>query len=291
MAFAPPTDEEKRAVKHLREVLDAEDPPAGHYFTDTALLRFHRGRKAVFEDVKRSLLRHVKWRKENDVEHITEHIHKFKQELDSGKMLVEGYDKEGRPCIFIHAHKHDKNNRDLEQLRLLIIYTMETILKRANPDEERILICFDLTGFRLSCMDYDLVKLLISTLEFNYPDTLSSSLIINSPFFFYACWAVIRPWLDPVTAAKVGFVDSDHLQNLITTSPPPRRVTAGSTTTTHSAGDNENNSTKVITSIDEISPEEFDSLFNQLHDPNAPKASTSSPQATTHKKKKRFWFF
>jgi hypothetical protein len=36
--------------------------------------------------------------------------------------------------------------------------------------------------------------------------------VINSPFLFSACWAIIRPWLDPVTAAKVGFVKKDDLK-------------------------------------------------------------------------------
>ncbi len=50
------------------------------------------------------------------------------------------------------------------------------------------------------CMypDYEVVQLLINILQFNYPETLESALIVDSPFLFYACWAVIRPWLGTV---------------------------------------------------------------------------------------------
>ena len=55
-------------------------------------------------------------------------------------------------------------------------------------------------------MDYDAVKLIVNILQYNYPETLSVGLILNAPMLFSACWAVIKPWLDPVTAAKCVFV-------------------------------------------------------------------------------------
>lgn len=57
-----------------------------------------------------------------------------------------------------------------------------------------------------ACMDYDAVKLIVNILQYNYPETLSVALILNAPMLFSACWAVIKPWLDPVTAAKCVFV-------------------------------------------------------------------------------------
>jgi CRAL/TRIO domain len=33
---------------------------------------------------------------------------------------------------------------------------------------------------------------------FNYPETLLTAYVVNAPFLFWACWAIIRPWLDPV---------------------------------------------------------------------------------------------
>ena len=75
----------------------------------------------------------------------------------------------------------------------------------------RLMISFDLSGFSLSCMDYEIVRLLIDILQYNYPETMNSALIVNSPFLFHACWAVIRPWLDPITASKVVFINQKQL--------------------------------------------------------------------------------
>ena len=103
----------------------------------------------------------------------------------------------------------------MDQMKSLIIYTLENVLRKTNPVEERIVICFDLSGFTYSCMDYDVLKLLINILQYNYPETLEVALVINSPMIFSACWAIIKPWLDPVTASKANFIKKDQLAKYI----------------------------------------------------------------------------
>ncbi len=213
MSFVPPSEAENEAVTRLKEKVITERPEAKDIFTDTAILRFYRGRKGDEEKAYRALLKHLDWRKEHNVNEIHEQTHLFENELNSGKIIVDGIDHHGRPAVFIFARKHNKNTRDIEQIKLLIIHTLETILKKAKPEEERIMICFDLSGFSYSCMDYEVVKLLVDILQYNYPDTLQGALIINSPFIFSACWAIIRPWLDPVTAAKAQFVNKEQLKD------------------------------------------------------------------------------
>ena len=103
----------------------------------------------------------------------------------------------------------------MEEVRNFIIYTIETALKSAKPDEEKITICFDLSNLALVNMDYEAVKMLINMLAFNYPEILYNALVVNAPFFFWACWAVIKPWIDPVTAAKVLFLKKSALSQYI----------------------------------------------------------------------------
>lgn len=213
MSFVPPNEEEIEAVNRLKERLVEDFPEGVGRFTDTAILRFYRGRKQDEEKAFKALQKHIEWRNEYDVDNIANHTDKFQHELHAGKFNVEYHDKHGNPTIYVFARKHDKNHRDVEELRLLIIYTLEMILKKGKPEEERMVIAFDLSGFTLACMDYEVLKMLINILQFNYPDTLHVALVINSPFLFSACWAVIRPWLDPVTAAKAMFVKKEQLKD------------------------------------------------------------------------------
>lgn len=299
MSFQPPNESELAGVQRLKDRLASEHPEWKGKFNHTTLLRFYRGRKAIDEDAFKALVKHAEWRVENDVDNIANEISKFQKEMDAGKFVVEGYDLTGRPTIFIYAKKHNKNDRDLDQMRLLIIYTMETVLKRTNPAEERMVICFDLTGFKLSCMDYDMVKLLIRILEFNYPETLSTSLIINAPFMFYACWAVIRPWLDPVTAAKISFINSDKIADYITFAPPVALVSSTATNNTVSSKNNVTSSSfKSTHSISrqshntQCSPEvkeHFDATFDQCLGEQKPHALLVKTVPPPKKKKGYFY--
>ena len=63
------------------------------------------------------------------------------------------------------------------------------------------LSCFQ--GFSLNNMDYGFVTQLIWLLSRRYPERLGKCLIINSPFIFTGCWALIRLWLVQSLSQKV----------------------------------------------------------------------------------------
>jgi len=184
------------------------------------------------------LKKHVEWREEFHVDALLAgNTSSFAREMQQDKVLVTGHDKLGRPIMTILVRKHDKNNRNLEELRSYIIYTLESAMRRTKPEDEKLVLLFDLTKFGLGSMDYDAVKvracmlprwiglalrgahltaasplssllsiafgqMIVNILQYNYPETLSVALIVGAPMLFSACWAIIKPWLDPVTAAK-----------------------------------------------------------------------------------------
>ena len=119
------------------------------------------------------------------------------------------------PFIFILLFRHNKDDRDIAELENYIIYLLEEAVKKSVPTEQRINVIFDLTGFSFQCMDYEAVKLLVSILQTQYPEILGIAYVVNAPWVFNACWAIIRLWLDPVTQAKVSFVDDDHIREIM----------------------------------------------------------------------------
>lgn len=53
-------------------------------------------------------------------------------------------------------------------------------------------------------------------LRFGLILTLSASFILyNRPWIFNGCWYIIKPWIDPVTASKVTFVNEKELKQII----------------------------------------------------------------------------
>merc|ERR1712137_288245 len=79
----------------------------------------------------------------------------------------------------------------------------------------RSYIVFDLGGFSLRNMDYQFMKFMIHMLQNYYPDTLGVALVLNSPWLFSGCWAILKRWIDPVSQKKVQFVNLEQLQEYI----------------------------------------------------------------------------
>jgi hypothetical protein len=213
MSFVPPTIEETIAVDALKAKVLTEYPDlaTNPNFSSTTVLRFYRGHKGNEESALRGLLRYINWRIEEDVDNIENRKSEFNTELEKGKCILGNFDLNGRPANFCYAHRHNANDRDITEIRKLTIWVLETLRKSAKPDEERFVIAFDLGRFSMQCMDYEAVKQLIQILQSHYPDTLESLYILDAPFLFSACWAIIKMWIDPVTANKVQFIKRSDL--------------------------------------------------------------------------------
>lgn len=48
-----------------------------------------------------------------------------------------------------------------------------------------------------------------------YPETMGKFFIINAPWTFSAVWAVIKPWLDEVTVAKIDILSGNYKDSLL----------------------------------------------------------------------------
>lgn len=214
MPFISPSAEELTIVQGLRQKLEGiSDIVLSPRITDICILRFYRGCKGNEEKAFEELIRHAKWRQEFHADDIDEYMARFQSQLDKRLSILSHRDKEGRPCLFTFVHRHDASDRDLDDMILFIVYSLEYLVRNAKPDEETFTVFFDLSRFSMRCMDFEVVKHLIQILQTNYPDTLEKLLVIDAPFIFSACWAIIKHWIDPVTAHKVVFIKKAQISD------------------------------------------------------------------------------
>jgi CRAL/TRIO domain len=164
MPLTHDSQEERAAFLEIKS-LCANDQ-VKYNLSDVTLLRFLRGRKHDVEAAGKAIVRHCKWRTDESVATITEE--EIKKELSIGKLQVHGTDKLGRPVFYIFAQRHNKDDRDIVEMKKYIIYSLEKALCRTLPTEEKIIIVFDLTNFSLRCMDYEVLKMLIDILGNHY---------------------------------------------------------------------------------------------------------------------------
>lgn len=220
MPFEEPTPEELAAVAELSSQIATEQIQCN--LTHTGILRFYRGRKRVMEDAYRAIVRHAQWRLENKVDDYK--TFEISNEVQKKKACTGSFDRDGRPVVFVLVRRHRTSDRDLEELHRFIISTIEDTISNTKPHEQRMVLVFDLANFMFDSMDYDAVKILISVLGYNYPESLEVVHIINEPWIFKACWAIIRGWLDPVTASKVNFIPQAQLIEYIEESQIPEEI-------------------------------------------------------------------
>ena len=130
-----------------------------------------------------------------------------------------GFTRAGNPILVIRARlwKPSAYESDIEYLRM-IVYFAETAARSMGKGVERFTLLFDMKGFNsemaspraLACLHH-----LVTLTQNMYPEHLASALLFNVPFVFRAVWAIVRPWIDPVTAAKVFFLGSDYQAELL----------------------------------------------------------------------------
>ena len=52
-----------------------------------------------------------------------------------------------------------------------------------------------------------------------YPECMGKFYIINAPWGFSAVWSAIKPWLDPVTVAKIDILGSSYKDKILAQVP------------------------------------------------------------------------
>jgi len=137
-------------------------------------------------------------------------------ELRTGKSYYHGHDKEGRPICYIRARLHDPSTTDVMENQRYTVLMMEYGKSLLRPPGETVTIVFDMNKTTLKNIDIKSVQFMVNTLTNYYPESLGKVLILHATWIVNGAWKIIRPWLDPVTAAKVLFLNKpEELTNYI----------------------------------------------------------------------------
>ncbi len=141
-----------------------------------------------------------------------------------------GEDKRGRPVFWERTGlisrnfselKKDIPTEDILVSRHVRVMELEMIrLVHQSHKHHRFIskvsVIFDLSGMNMSpdFMGIQFIRKMLHIDQNYYPETLQKMFIINAPFFFTAIWAIISPWVDPITAQKIRILGSDFLPTL-----------------------------------------------------------------------------
>eukprot|EP01122_Echinamoeba_exundans_P013714 TRINITY_DN6027_c0_g2_i1.p2 TRINITY_DN6027_c0_g2~~TRINITY_DN6027_c0_g2_i1.p2 ORF type:complete len:340 (-),score=95.53 TRINITY_DN6027_c0_g2_i1:1608-2627(-) len=223
-----PAEEEAALIDSLRKKIMENYESKGidleeiKRMKDYDFLRFIRARKYELEPAYNMLMAALEWRTKEKPHLIKESD--IAPEFAKGKAFFGGYDKQGRIICWLRVRLHFSSQSDPELTRRMCLWFIERGLQMTKEDVPFATMVFDLSNFSLSNMDYKFVKYLIDVFANYYPDTLGVALVLNSPWLFSGCWALIKPWIDPVTATKVIFTDNKKITDWMDKAHVPKEA-------------------------------------------------------------------
>ncbi|KAI5306310.1 hypothetical protein KEM56_001440 [Ascosphaera pollenicola] len=185
------------------------------WLTRECLLRYLRATKWHVQDALARLEKTMVWRREYGIEkHTSDYIN---VEMATGKMVVQGFDNNGRPCIYMDPSKQntEKSPRQIEAL----VFLLERMIDIMEPSQESLALLVNFKSTKMSqAPALGQGKETLNILQNHYPERLGRAMIINIPFFINGFFKMITPFIDPITREKLKF--NEDLRTLV----PPTQL-------------------------------------------------------------------
>ncbi|KAH8094696.1 CRAL-TRIO domain-containing protein, partial [Cristinia sonorae] len=164
--------------------------------------RYMRAAKWNFADAKKRIQGTLEWRREFKPELIPPD--EVKIEDESGKILINGFDRDGRPIIYMRPGRQNTETSP-RQLRHLV-FVLERAKDLMPPGQESLVILIDYKTTTLRTNpSVATARKVLTILQHHYVETLGRGLVVNLPFILNFFYKGISPFLDPVTRDKIRF--------------------------------------------------------------------------------------
>ena len=133
----------------------------------------------------------------------------------TGKCYINGFDKEGRPIIYMRPTRENYKD-DLEGQILFLLFNLEQAIRLMPQGVHQLVIIVDYQGFQMSdAPSFKVTREIIKLLSSHYPERLGLALMVNAPRIFWAFWKMISPFVDPVTYSKTHFIGKKNHDKLL----------------------------------------------------------------------------
>jgi len=223
-------EKEQKMFNELRTMQKGN--PMDATTSDDTVCRFVRGYAREKPDpvkvTKEKYEGMLKWRLENKIDDvILTNPPDWETYNKHYKHFIYGRDKLGRPVCYEQLGLLEPNDLvkfGVDKLELGHIRFMEelTKLKWQISQEKKTRIykhvhVIDLNGFGWKHMGskfYGTIKKIMGIDSSFYPETLQKLFILNSSMTFRGLWAIVSPWIHPLTRARIVMLGYDKAHNL-----------------------------------------------------------------------------
>lgn len=218
---------EEEGCKRIMEQLTEEEIDAMP--DDNMPLRHFRADKGNVEKAVKRIKYAIQWRKDFGVEKILQaatstnsddddnELKEIKKilmhESSPGKMYVRNHDNAKRAILYMFPVRENTNHPTHNIMHL--VYSIERAIACTEKNGlEKIVMIMDFKDWKMKhAAPLSTTKQTIHILQDCYVERLERAYITNAPLIFRTFWNMVKPFLDPVTKAKIVFCSSKSGMN------------------------------------------------------------------------------
>ncbi|KDR85491.1 hypothetical protein GALMADRAFT_218588 [Galerina marginata CBS 339.88] len=164
--------------------------------------RYMRAAKWDIAEGKKRIKATLEWRREFKPDLIRPD--EVKIESETGKIIINGFDKDGRPIIYMRPGRENTETSP-RQLRHLV-WCLERAKDLMPPGQESLVIIVDYKSTTLRTNpSISVARKVLHILQQHYVETLGRAIVVNLPMLLSFFYKGISPFLDPVTRDKMRF--------------------------------------------------------------------------------------
>lgn len=192
------------------------------------LCRFWHAHKHNVDQSLKHLRATLRFRRDFHMEELRDCFHiesprakMFREKIRSyvgrkGKLVVRGYDKDGRACFHFLAQNSPESNKQshdgVVESHLYVIEKALACTERKSGGKQSISLCsVEVEGFAAwHAPPYGDCRRMLDILSSHYPERLFRVFLINPPKLVRFLWSLLRPFIDVETKEKFQFVSGDR---------------------------------------------------------------------------------
>ncbi|KIM47652.1 hypothetical protein M413DRAFT_439323 [Hebeloma cylindrosporum] len=164
--------------------------------------RYMRAVKWNLAEGKKRIKATLEWRREFKPDLIPPD--EVKIEGETGKIIINGFDNDGRPIIYMRPGRENTETSP-RQLRHLV-WCLERAKDLMPPGQESLVIIVDYKSTTLRTNpSISVARKVLHILQQHYVETLGRAIVVNLPMLLSFFYKGISPFLDPVTRDKMRF--------------------------------------------------------------------------------------
>lgn len=133
------------------------------------------------------------------------------KELRTGKFVVHGLSKNGRPVMYIRIGR--ENTWDPRGNLMALVYSIERAISLMGSSTNEMVAVVDCAGVgMMNAPSTAFLKLAIEVMGKHYPKRNGQVFIVNVSSVFYMVWNIISLTLTEVTKKKIQIITSDKAE-------------------------------------------------------------------------------